>query len=62
MKVKLRKDVYIPAPTKLFTCKGCVFLSDNGATCKAPDSIYTYCFRCHQLFRHSQNIFKIFEL
>jgi hypothetical protein len=62
MKVKLQEDVYIPIPIERFTCMGCVFLSDNGARCKAPDSIYTYCFKCQQLFRHSQNIFKIFDL
>lgn len=62
MKVKLRENVYIPTSTELFTCKGCVFLSDNNAICKAPDSIYTSCFCSHQLFLHSQKFSKIFDL
>ena len=42
MKVKLREDMYIPTSTEKFTCKGCVFISDNEGICKAPDSIYIY--------------------
>lgn len=62
MKVKLRTGVYIPISIKSFTCKGCIFLSDNGGICKAPDSIYKSCFNCQQLFHHSQKCFKIFDL
>lgn len=62
MKVKLREDVYISIPTEKFTCKGCVFLSDNKGLCNAPDCIYTLCKDCHQLFHNSQIFFKIFEL
>lgn len=62
MKVKFRESVYIPTPTELFTCKGCVFLSANGALCEAPDFIYTSCFKYHQLFHHSQKFLKIFDL
>lgn len=62
MKVKLREDMYIPTPTELFTCMGCVFLSANNGICQAPDCIYTSCFNCHQLFHRSQKISKIFEL
>lgn len=62
MKVKLREGVYIPTPTERFTCIGCVFLSDNKGICNAPDSIYTYCFNCRQLFHHSQTFSKIFDL
>ncbi len=62
MKVKLRENMYIPTSTKRFTCKGCVFLSDNNAICEAPDSIYTSCFGCRQLFHHSQKFSKIFDL
>lgn len=62
MKIKFRENVYIPTPTKIFTCRGCVFLSANGGICKAPDSIYTFCFNHNQLFHHSQKSFKIFDL
>lgn len=62
MKVKLLEKVYIPTSTKKFTCKGCVFLSDNNAICKAPESIYTSCFCSQQLFCRSQKCFKIFDL
>lgn len=62
MKVKLREKVYIPTPIKTFTCVGCVFLSANKGICHAPDSIYKYCFGCHQLFRNSQKFSKIFDL
>lgn len=62
MKVQLQKTVYIPASSKLFTCVGCVFVSDNGGLCEAPDSIYEYCFKCDQLFYQSQKYFKIFDL
>lgn len=62
MKVKLREDVYIPVPTELFTCKSCIFLSNNGGLCAAPDSIYTSCKDHRQLFHNSQKFSKIFEL
>lgn len=62
MKVKLREDVYIPISIGRFTCVGCVFLSDNGGTCNAPDCIYTSCFNCHKLFCHFPKISKIFDL
>jgi hypothetical protein len=62
MKVKLRSGVYIPTSTELFTCVNCVFISDNGGICKAPDSIYTSCCKRNQLFHKSQEFFKIFEL
>lgn len=62
MKVKLQTGVYIPTSTKSFTCVGCIFLSDNGGMCKAPDSIYKSCFYSHQLFHRSQKCFKIFDL
>lgn len=62
MKVKLREKVYIPTPIELFTCEGCAFLSNNGGICKAPDSIYTSCSNCNQLFHNSQKFFKIFDL
>lgn len=62
MKVKLRKDVYIPTPTELYTCVGCVFLSANGGMCKAPDSIYTFCGKVNQSFHRSQKFSKIFDL
>lgn len=62
MKVKLQEGVYIPTPIKAFTCVGCVFLSANKGLCHAPDSIYTYCFNCRQLFCHSQKSSKIFDL
>ena len=62
MKIKLRKEVYIPISTKLFTCVGCIFLSDNKGICNAPDSIYKYYFNHNQFFHHSQRIFKIFDL
>lgn len=62
MKVKLRKDEYISTSTKLFTCIGCVFLSDNNGMCKAPDPIYKSCFNCNQLFHHSRKFSKIFDL
>ena len=54
--------MYIPTPIKSFTCVGCVFLSANKGICHAPDSIYKYCFGCHQLFRNSQKFSKIFDL
>ncbi len=62
MKVKFRENMYIPTSTKLFTCKGCVFLSDNGTMCEAPDCIYTSCCKVNQLFHNSQKFSKIFEL
>ena len=62
MKVKFREGVYTPTPTELFTCKGCAFLSDNNEICKAPDCIYTSCFKVNQLFHHSQKFFEIFDL
>lgn len=62
MKVKLREEIYTPTSTELFTCTGCVFLSDNNAICKAPDSIYISCFCSQQLFHHSQKFSKIFDL
>ena len=62
MKVKFRKNVYIPTSTELFTCVGCVFLSANNGICNAPDSIYISCFKVNQLFHHSQKFSKIFEL
>lgn len=62
MKVKLRESVYMPVPTKGFTCIGCVFLSDNRGICKAPDSIYTSCEYRRQFFHNSQKFFKIFDL
>lgn len=62
MKIKLRTGVYMTTPIKSFTCVGCVFLSTNNGTCNAPDSIYTSCFNCHQLFCHSQKSSKIFDL
>lgn len=62
MKIKLRKEVYIPISTELFTCVGCIFLSDNKAICNAPKSIYKYCLDHSQFFCHSQRIFKIFDL
>lgn len=62
MKVKLREDVYIATPTEYSTCVSCIFLSDNGGICNAPDLIYTSCIDGHQVFHHSQNFSKIFEL
>lgn len=62
MKVKLREEVYMPTPIKTFTCVGCVFLSDNGVMCNAPDSIYTFCCEVNQSFHHSQKFSKIFDL
>lgn len=62
MKVKFREGVYISTPTELFTCKDCVFLHPNNGICEAPDSIYTSCFDCNQLFHNSQKFFKIFDL
>ena len=62
MKVKLREDMYIPTSTEKFTCKGCVFISDNEGICKAPDSIYISCYKVNQLFHHFQKCFKIFDL
>lgn len=62
MKVKLRESVYMPVPTKRFTCVGCVFLSDDRGTCNAPNSIYTSCEHHRQIFHNSQKFFKIFDL
>lgn len=62
MKVKLREDVYIATPTEYSTCVSCVFLSDNGGICDAPNFIYTSCAYCHQVLHHSQKCFKIFDL
>ena len=62
MKVKLREDVYIATPTKYSTCVSCVFLSDNGGICNAPNFIYTPCADWHQVFHHFQECFKIFDL
>ena len=62
MKVKLREGVYIPVPTTLFTCVGCIFLHANNGICKAPDSIYTSCFNSQQLFLQYQKKFKTFDL
>ena len=42
MKVKLREDVYIATPTEYSTCVSCVFLSDNGGICNAPNYIYIH--------------------
>ena len=62
MKIKLGEEVYIPIPYERFTCRGCAFLHVNNEICKAPDSIYTSCFNCHQVFHNSQKCFKIFDL
>lgn len=62
MKIKLRENVYIPIPTKGFTCMSCVFLSNNNAICTAPDSVYIPCSHNPQLFHHSQKFSKIFDL
>lgn len=62
MKIKLRKEVYIPISPELFTCGDCIFLSDNKGLCNAPKSIYKYCLDHNQFFHHSQRIFKIFDL
>lgn len=62
MKVKLQEDVYISTPTKYSTCVSCVFISDRGGLCNAPDSLYSSCVDCHQVFHDFQKLSKIFDL
>ena len=62
MKVKLQTGVYISTPTEYSTCVSCVFLSDNGGICKAPNFIYHSCIDCHQVYHHSQKFSQIFNV